>query len=753
MKLKGAQMVIAALEQERVDTIFGYPGGSTLLLYDALFDSKIRHILTRHEQAAVHAADGYARASGRTGVVFATSGPGATNLVTGIANAYMDSIPLLLITGQVSTRLIGTDSFQEADITGITLPITKHSYLVKDVAELPSVLAEAFYLASAGRPGPVLVDIPKDILDSQGEFHYKPPREIVGYKPTYEGHGGQVARTAKAIKEARRPLIFAGGGVIRSAASAELRELAERGRIPVTLSLMGLGAFPGDSDLFLGMPGMHGRVEANYALCEADLIIAVGVRFDDRVTGKLDSFARRAKIAHIDIDPAEIGKNVAVDIPIVGDLRRVLQALLKRLEPGDTAAWLCRIAGWRAEHSADGLFATGDQSSKLKPQQVIREISRLTSGKVLVTTDVGQHQMWTAQHYSFLKPRTLISSGGLGTMGFGFPAAIGVALAHPEETVLCITGDGSLQMNIQELATTVYHRLPVKLMLINNGYLGMVRQWQELFCDRRYAHTALSGNPDFVRVAQAYGMTALRVTRQEEVAPAIEEALRIEGPLLIDFHVEPEESVFPMVAPNKPLSEINKGGYICQLALSPDLPMPPAVDLKVNRGKMKHILSVLVENKSGVLTRVAGLFSRRGFNIENIAVGETVDPGISRMTLTIEGDESVVEQVEKQLNKLINVIKVNNLSHEPLVSRELVLIKVKSESQARTDIQQIVETFRGKVVDVSLDSMIIEVTGNDEKLEAIKLLLQQFGIREIARTGRVALPRGSKTAREGNGGR
>ncbi|HSW35516.1 MAG TPA: biosynthetic-type acetolactate synthase large subunit [Candidatus Limnocylindrales bacterium] len=556
--ITGAAMVIGALEQEKVEIVFGYPGGAMLPLYDTLYDAPLRHILVRHEQAAVHAADGYARITGRPGVVFATSGPGATNLVTGIANAYMDSVPMVLITAQVSSHLIGTDAFQEADITGITLPITKHNYLVKDIHELPSVLSEAFFIATTGRCGPVLIDVPKDIFIQESNFQYHIRREIPGYKPTYEGHQGQISRAVKAIRDARKPVIFAGGGVIRSAASQQLIDLAERARIPVILSLMGLGAYPGDRPLFLGMPGMHGSVSANYALTEADLIVAAGVRFDDRVTGKLESFANHAKIVHIDIDPAEIGKNVVIDIPIVGDVRKVLEALLKKLQPGDTADWLEQIEVWQKQFPLSR--AGADSTGSLKPQFVIREFSRLGGGDAIVATDVGQHQMWTAQHYCVKKPRSFITSGGLGTMGYGFPAAIGAKFASPDRTVICVTGDGSFQMNIQELATAVCNKLDLTIAIINNGYLGMVRQWQELFCKKRYAYTTLHGNPDFVRVAEAYGAMGIRATTPSEATAAIEKALKEKGPVVIDFVVEPEENVYPMVAPNCPINEIIFGG-------------------------------------------------------------------------------------------------------------------------------------------------------------------------------------------------
>ncbi len=556
--IKGAAMILSALQKEGVEIVFGYPGGAILPLYNQLYDSSIKHLLVRHEQAAVHAADGYARVTGRPGVVFATSGPGATNLVTGIANAYMDSVPLVLITGQVPSSFIGTDAFQEADITGITLPVTKHSYLVKDANDLPSILSEAFYLASTGRRGPVLVDVPKDVFDQEAHFTYQVECDIPGYKPTYEGHAGQINRAVKAIRDAKRPVILGGGGLISSGASQALRNFADKAEIPVILSLMGLGSYPGDRDLFLGMPGMHGSITANYALTEADLIIASGVRFDDRVTSKIENFANNAKIIHIDIDPAEIGKNVQIDIPIVGDVKMILEVLEKKLKPGDTSAWLKQIKSWKKEFPmTGGLSETGNL---LKPQFVIRELSRLSGENTIVATDVGQHQMWAAQHFIVREPCAFLTSGGLGTMGYGFPAAIGAKIADPDSRVICITGDGSFQMNIQELATAVHNQLDIIIAVINNGYLGMVRQWQDIFYNKRYSQTALPGNPDFVRVAEAYGVKGLCASNVQEATDAIEKALSIKGPVLINFLVEPEENVYPMVAPNCPINDIIVGG-------------------------------------------------------------------------------------------------------------------------------------------------------------------------------------------------
>ena len=553
-KMKGSEMVISALEKEQATIVFGYPGGAVLPLYDSLYDSSIQHYLSRHEQGAVHAADGYARSTGKPGVVFATSGPGATNLVTGIATAYMDSVPLVIFTGQVGSGAIGTDAFQEADITGITIPITKHNFLVNSAQELPKIIKEAFHLASTGRNGPVLIDLPKDIQDEIGEFDYPEKVDIQGYKPTIEGHPGQITRAVKMIKKAQKPLIIGGGGIIRSGASEHLYKLVEESQIPVCLTLMGLGGFPGDHPLFLGMLGMHGTRAANYAVMETDLIIAVGMRFDDRVTGHLPSFGANANVIHIDVDPAEIGKNIQVDIPIVGDVSLVLKRMLKNFNPGDTSEWLQKVKEWKEE---DRKFVNCESPEAVKTPEIIKTIFNKTEDReTVIATDVGQHQMWTAQHFCFSRPRTLLSSGGLGTMGYGFPASIGAQVGKPDATVFCITGDGSFQMNIQELATAAHYQLPVKIMIINNSFLGMVRQWQELFFNRRYSSTSLAGNPDFCKVAEAYGVPGKRVSQVDEMESAIDWALSTEGPVVVEFVVETEDNVFPMVAPNRPLNEI-----------------------------------------------------------------------------------------------------------------------------------------------------------------------------------------------------
>jgi len=550
----GAQVLIECLKREGVEVIFGYPGGQVLPIFDKLYDADIRFILTRHEQGAAHAADGYSRATGKVGVCLATSGPGATNLTTGIANAYMDSIPMVAITGQVKTFLIGNDAFQEADVTGITRPITKHNFLVKDVKDLARIVREAFFIASTGRPGPVLIDIPSDVQQQDTEFIWPEEVKIRGYNPTYFGHPGQIKKAAKLISQSKKPIIYAGGGIITSGASHELKELAEKIQAPVAMTLMGLGGFPGTHELSLGMLGMHGTAYANHAIMEADLIIAVGARFDDRVTGRLDAFAPHAKIIHIDIDPASISKNVKVDVPIVGDAKNILGQLLQEIKKApDTSDWLKTVETWKKKHP----LAYKD-GGKVKPQYVIEQIYEATKGEAIITTEVGQNQMWACQWYKYDHPRTFLSSGGLGTMGFGFPAAMGAKVGYPQAQVFDIAGDGSIQMNIQELATCVCNKINVKVAILNNGYLGMVRQWQELFYKKRYSYTFLY-NPDFVKLAESYGAVGIRVTKKEEVRPAIEKALSIDNTVFIDFHIEPEENVYPMVPAGEAIDRMIDG--------------------------------------------------------------------------------------------------------------------------------------------------------------------------------------------------
>lgn len=556
MKMTGAKILIESLKKENVEVIFGYPGGQVLPIFDQLYDSPIKLILTRHEQAAAHAADGYARATGKVGVCLATSGPGATNLVTGIATAYMDSIPMVAITGQVRSFLIGNDAFQEADITGITRPVTKHNYLVEDVKGLARTIKEAFHIARTGRPGPVLIDLPSDIQMNETEFHYPEKVDMRGYNPTYVGHPGQIKRAAKAIEAARRPILYVGGGVIISDASEEVRSLAIKNDIPVTMTLLGLGAFPMTHKLSLGMLGMHGTAYANHAIMESDLIIAVGARFDDRVTGKLDAFAPHAKVIHIDIDPTSVSKNVDVDIPIVGDARNVLIQLNKNVKNCDTKDWLKKIDEWKTAYPMK--YKDDD---KLRPQYIVEQIYEATKGEAIITTEVGQNQMWAAQFYKFIKPRTILSSGGLGTMGYGFPAAIGAKIGKPKADVFDIAGDGSIQMNIQELATAVVNKIPVKIAILNNCYLGMVRQWQELFYNKRYSYTTLCEDcPDFVKLAQSYGAVGMRITKKSEVRPAIDKAIKTDNTVILDFHVEKEENVFPMVPAGEAINKMISGG-------------------------------------------------------------------------------------------------------------------------------------------------------------------------------------------------
>ncbi len=545
MNRSGAEVFIDALVAEGVDVMFGYPGGSVIPLFDELYERRdIRVVLVRHEQAAAHAADGYARATGRVGVCVATSGPGATNLTTGIATANFDSVPIVAITGQVATHLIGNDAFQEADTTGITRPITKYNVLLADPQRIRQTVKEAFYIARTGRPGPVVIDLPVDVQKAEVNDDGEAELDLPGYKPNLEGNDRQVRLAAEAINASERPVLYVGGGIIISEAADELRELAEKNRIPVTMTLLGLGAFPGEHELSLRMLGMHGTAYANYAIQHADLIIAAGARFDDRVTGKLEAFAPRVeRIIHIDIDPASISKNIPVSIPIQGDARNILRKLLPLVRTGERKEWLAQVAEWKRQFP----LTYDRESSELKPQYVVEQIYELTKGEAIIATEVGQNQMWAAQFYTFRRPRQLLSSGGLGTMGYGFPAAIGAQVGCPDAVVFDIAGDGSIQMNIQELATVVANELPVKVAILNNTYLGMVRQWQELFFNRRYSHTHLVGNPDFVKVAEAYGAVGIRVERKEEVRPALEQALATPGPVFLDFRVVPEENVFPMV--------------------------------------------------------------------------------------------------------------------------------------------------------------------------------------------------------------
>ena len=568
--ISGAQTLLECLVRENVDCIFGYPGGVTLPLYDAFYDHHIKHVLVRHEQNAAFAAEGFARSTGRVGVCCATSGPGATNLVTGLVDAMMDSIPIVAITGQVTSKLIGSDAFQEADTFGISRSCTKHNYLVKNVTELPQIIHEAFYIASSGRPGPVLVDIPKDVFQAQS--HYTPVSAIhlPGYKVFTEGHAGQIRRAAQMMWDAERPFVYAGGGVIAANASAELRELVELLDVPAVNTLMGLGALPATHPNFVSMPGMHGSFAANMGMSGTDLLIALGVRFDDRVTGRLAAFAPHAKVIHVDIDPAEIGKNRAADLPIVGDVKKVLEKInkvLNELAPANRErnaparrAWWQQIREWKAEHP----LAPTTSSTEIKPQHLMREIDRLSGGQAIVASDVGQHQMWAAQFIRFNEPRLWLNSGGLGSMGFGLPSAIGAQFARPDKLVFAIVGDGGFQMSIPELATVANHALPIKIIVMNNGYLGMIRQWQELFYNNRLCQAELTSFPDAEKLAGAYGFKGRTVEKPEELASVLEEVVHEPGPYLLNVRVSPFENVYPMVP---------AGGAINEMVLGPVQPV------------------------------------------------------------------------------------------------------------------------------------------------------------------------------------
>jgi acetolactate synthase-1/2/3 large subunit len=554
--ITGSDILLRCLLLEGVDCVFGYPGGAVLHIYNAMHGNPdFHHLLTRHEQGAIHAADGYARTTGKVGVCIATSGPGATNLVTGIATAYMDSVPLVVITGNVASTFIGTDAFQEADITGITMPITKHSYLVRDVEDLPRIIHEAFHIANTGRKGPVLIDIPKDISGEKTIFKHVDTVNIRGYNPTLDPNKLQVDKIVKAIIEAERPVILAGGGVVYANASKELIEFVNKTNIPITTTLLGLSGFPSSHELWMGMPGMHGTYTANKAIQDADLLISIGARFDDRVTMKLDGFAPKAKIIHIDVDPAEIGKNVKTAIPCVGDVKVVLEYANTKVKPANSAAWIAKIKQMKQEFPLKYI----DSDTELKPQFVIEVINETTKGEAIITTDVGQHQMWTAQYYKFNHPRSWVTSGGLGTMGFGFPSAIGAQMGNPGRLVVSINGDGGMQMCSQELAICAINKIPVKIVIINNQVLGMVRQWQEILYNNRESHIDLAGSPDFVKLAEAYGVKGLRATNKEEARRVWQEALDFDGPVLIDFVVRKEENVYPMVTQGNTISDMLMG--------------------------------------------------------------------------------------------------------------------------------------------------------------------------------------------------
>lgn len=735
-QLSGSQIVCESLTREGVEVVFGFPGGAILPLYDALGQHPaIRHILVRHEQGAVFAADGYARALRKVGVCLATSGPGATNLITGIAAAHLDSSPVVAITGQVASHLVGTDAFQEVDITGAVLPFTKRRYLVRKTPELAATIKEAFYLARTGRPGPVLLDIPTDIFKGTSEFDYPTEDPVIrGYVPrdmnkkdrifTMEK---QVDKAVKEIEQSGSPVIIAGRGIIISDACKELQELAEKIDAPVVSTLLGMSAFPQNHPLNMGMIGMHGMALANMVIREAKLVIAIGNRFDDRATATesgLSGFAPNAKIIHIDIDPAEIGKNVPIDIPIVGDAKKVLQSITAKVAEDKHYAWLSQIAKWRRKYPNNLV----KESDELIPEHCIKSIYDITEGDLTVVTGVGQHQMWAAQYFTAKDRNAFISSGGLGQMGFGLPAGIGVQVARPDQTVWVIDGDGSFQMSMQELEVVRQEGLPLKIAIMNNGYLGMVRQWQEKLYNERYFATPLSG-PDFVKIAEAYGIPALRVLRKEAVKPAIVQAMRHKGPFLLDFQVEQEGNVHPWVIPGVLSSKPNNSGETSQ---------------KEHIGPSRRVLVALVENKAGVLEEVTSLYRRRGFNLESVTVGPCEQPGLSRMTIAVEtnGNGQRLEQARKQLEKLIPVRKVFDITDKSFISRETVLLEINAKSKGKREaLAKQLETFGAKIVESNSRSVFIEVTGDMERVEGFTQHLQElnFKIAAQVRSGLIAL--------------
>ena len=725
-KVRGARILCEALLREGVDTIFGYPGGAVLHIYDELYNmrDRLHHVLVRHEQGAVHMAEGYAKSTGRVGVVLVTSGPGATNAVTGIADAFLDSIPLVIITGQVPRKMIGSDAFQEVDTVGITRPCTKYNYLVRDASELASVVHEAFHIASTGRPGPVLIDIPKDVTAELADFEFCDSVQLRSYSPESLGDPDEVRRAVELMRQSERPILYVGGGIVHSGATDELVALADRLGFPVSPTLMGLGGFPSGHPHCLGMLGMHGTYASNMAISDSDLIIALGVRFDDRVTGALDKFAPHAEVIHVDIDPSSIHKNRRANVPIVGDAKSVIRQMLSELDAqGDpersrTAAWWERIAAWQA-HAPLSYEPSADA---IKPQQLVQKVYELTRGEAIVSTDVGQHQMWFAQFHPFKEGRQWLTSGGLGTMGYGFPAALGAKVANRDRQVVAFVGDGGFQMTAQELATAVQYGLDVKVVIMNNGYLGMVRQWQELFYDRAYSHVDMHSGPDFVKLAEAYGASGFRADAAGGAAFGSRDRVRYAGP-----------------------RRGRRRGDRGRERL-PDDSSGCGIEGDSAR-MMTHTLSILVENHYGELARVVGVFGARGMNIESLCVAETLDPTLSRVTLVTNGDDRAVAAIVRQLEKQVRVLHVTDMAELRHVERELVLVGVRAEAGTkRQEVLSLSDVFRARVVDMNEEGVVIEATGNRSKVSALLDLLKPFGIVDVVRTGPVALARLSETS-------
>ena len=753
MKMTGAQALIKSLEMQGVDVMFGLPGGAILPVYDPIIDSSIRHILVRHEQGAGHMAEGYAMATGRPGVAMVTSGPGATNIVTPLANAYMDSTPLIVVSGQVATGSIGTDAFQECDITGVTMGITKHNWLIKDVDDIPRVVAAAFHVATTGRPGPVLIDLPKDISNATMEWYWPSSvdeLDLPGYHPVTFGDPMLVRQAVELIAQSHRPVFYVGGGVLKARAAEALRVLAERTGIPIVTTLMARGAFPDSHPQALGMPGMHGHYTAVTAMQQSDLLISLGARFDDRVTGKISAFAPEAKVIHVDIDPAELGKVRVPDVGIAGDCRMVIEEMLLAMDSRgdlppvqDLAPWWKQINEWRERFP---LYYEDVEGGAIKPQNVVEQLRDAAPVDTVVVAGVGQHQMWASQYWSFEHPYTWVNSGGAGTMGFAVPAAIGAKVGRPDRTVWAIDGDGCFQMTAQELVTASSEQIPVKIAILNNAYLGMVRQWQEMFYEERYSEVYLSPDlPDYVKWAEAMGCVGIRAETPEDVGPAIEKANAIDDrPVVVDFRTDAFEKVYPMVA----------GGVVQRRHRRPPRPAEgggpmtatPLHSIRPDRSSASpprhHILSVLVENKAGVLARVAGLFSRRGFNIYSLAVAPTdEDEHFSRITIVVDVESAPLEQVIMQLDKLVNVVSIDELSPAEAVERELVLVTVAVGPTERSQVIQLVGVFGGEVVSVGADRMTVMLAGRPEKIDDFEGLLEHYTVEELQRTGRVALPK------------
>ncbi len=754
-KLTGAQALIKSLEMEGVDVMFGLPGGCILPAYDPLLESSIRHILVRHEQGAGHMAEGYAHVTGRPGVAMVTSGPAATNLVTPLMDAFMDSIPMVGITGQVPTAAIGTDAFQECDTVGITRSVTKHNELVMSADDLPMAIRQAFHIATTGRPGPTLVDVPKDVLQNEMEWYWPSDDEVVaslpGYRPTVKGHARMIKEAAKLILASERPVLYVGGGVLKARAAEALRELAELTDIYVVTTLMARGAFPDDHPLCLGMPGMHGNATAVTAMQKADLLIALGARFDDRITGRVSAFAPEAKIIHVDVDPAEQGKVRRPDVPIVGDCKYVIEEIVKAIrdlrqggvEQADTSVWKSRVSGWREQYPLT--YDQSEPGEALKPQYCLEKVRDAAPEGTIVASGVGQHQMWASQYWKFNEPYTWVNSGGLGTMGFCVPAAIGAKVGRPDRTVWAIDGDGCFQMTAQELVTSTIERIPIKVAILNNSHLGMVRQWQEMFYDERYSEVHLTQTcPDYVKLGGGDGMYRhpCRVAgggragaregeldQRQDGRRGVPRRRRREG--VPDGARRPEQRR-PDPAPQPTRAK----GRPEMTAINPH-------GTSLNH----HILSVLVQNRPGVLARVASLFARRGYNIYSLAVAPAEDDGMSRITIVVDVDTSPLEQIVKQLFKLIDVVKIQELDPRRSVERELLLATIRVASENRAQIVELTNIFEGKILAVGVEAITVSLEGHPDKIDDFEELLGGYGIVELQRTGRVALPKLDREAR------